>query len=106
MRFTAVIPKWTNTAACKCIISGYWPQRPDKGQYTRLDVLSEYDPQMHAEVLKFAGKVRDGFIMPVRDSWSNDDLYGMPIWWPAYVCGWVEIAILSPISSRKPTRTR
>ena len=29
--------------ACKCIISGYWPQRPDKGQYTRLDVLSEYD---------------------------------------------------------------
>lgn len=73
--------------ACKCIISGYWPQRPDKGQYTRLDVLSEYDPQMHAEVLKFAGKVRDGFIMPVRDSWSNDDLYGMPIWWPAYVCG-------------------
>ena len=82
--------------ACKCIVSGYWPQRPDKGQYTRLDVLSEYDPQMHAEVLKFAGKVKDGFIMPVRDSWSNDDLYGMPIWWPAYVCGWVEIAHLIP----------
>lgn len=56
--------------ACKCIVSGYWPQRPDKGQYTRLDVLSEYDPQMHAEVLKFAGKMKDGFIMPVRDSWS------------------------------------
>ena len=82
--------------ACKCIVSGYWPQRPDKGQYTRLDVLSEYDPQMHAEVLKFAGKVKDSFIMPVRDSWSNDDLYGMPIWWPAYVCGWVEIAHLIP----------
>ena len=31
-----------------------------------------------------------------RDSWSNDDLYGMPIWWPAYVCGWVEIAHLIP----------
>ena len=76
--------------ACKCIISGYWPQTSGQGTIHQAgNVLSEYDPQMHAEVLKFAGKVRDGFIMPVRDSWSNDDLYGMPIWWPAtFVDGW------------------
>ena len=87
--------------ACDCIVSGYWPQNPSKGQYTKLPVLSEYDPVTHAEALKLMGKMKQGFIMPVRDSWSNDDLYGMPIWWPAYVCGWVEIAHLIPTFLKK-----
>lgn len=87
--------------ACECIVSGYWPSNPGRGQYTRIPVLSEYDPSMHAEVLKFTGKMKNGFIMPIRDSWSNDDLYGMPIWWPAYVCGWVDIAHLIPTFLKK-----
>lgn len=87
--------------SCRCIVSGYWPQRPDAGQYSKWEVLSEFDPEMHLEVLKFAGKMKNGFIMPVRDSWSNDDLYGMPVWFPAFVCGWTEIAHLIPLFLKK-----
>jgi len=81
---------------CQAVVSGYWPQNPSAGQYSVLDVLSEYDPEMQAQVLQFRGALKNGFVYPVRDSWSNDDLYGLPIWWPAYVCGWVEIAHLVP----------
>lgn len=80
----------------KCIISGYWPSIPTSGQFSAIPVLNDYDPGMHAEVLKFAGKMKDGFIFPVRDSWSNEDIYGEPIWWPAFVRGWVDISHLIP----------
>lgn len=80
----------------KCIVSGHWPDLPQKGQYEVLNVLNEYDPEMQADVLKFAGKLKDSFVFPIRDSWSNDDIYSEPIWWPAYVRGWVEISHLIP----------
>lgn len=80
----------------KCIVSGYWPDTPSVGQYEVLDVFNEYDPDMQADILKFAGKLKQGIIFPVRDSWSNDDIYGEPVWWPSYVCGWVEISHLIP----------
>lgn len=85
----------------KCIVSGYWPDVPQKGQYEVLNVLNEYDPEMHADLLKFGGKIKDGFVFPIRDSWSNDDIYGEPVWWPSYVCGWVEISHLIPSFLKK-----
>ncbi len=85
----------------KCIVSGYWPEVPGKGKYDVLDVLNEYDPDMQADILKFSGKLKQGFIFPIRDSWSNNDTYSEPVWWPSYVCGWVEISHLIPLFLKK-----
>lgn len=93
--------KFGKLSESKCIVSGCWPDTPSAGQYQILDVLSEYDPDMHAELLNFTGSIKNGFVYPIRDSWSNNDLYGMPIWWPAYVLGWVEIAHLIPAFLKK-----
>lgn len=98
--------KFGNISESKCLVSGYWPDTPSSGQYQVYDVLSEYDPDMHADILNFLGKMKNGFIFPIRDSWSNNDLYGMPIWWPAYVLGWVEIAHLIPAFLKKAYRNQ
>lgn len=85
----------------RCIVSGYWPGSPSLDQCDVLDVLSDYDPDIQAEVMKFAGKLKKGFVYPIRDSWSNDDVYGEPVWWPSYVCGWIEISHLIPTFLKK-----
>ena len=85
----------------KCIISGYWPNGPTSGQYDAIEVLNDYDPEYQANILKFAGKIKRGFIFPVRDSWSNDDINGEPVWWPSYVLGWLEISHLIPTFLKK-----
>lgn len=79
-----------------CLISGYWPANPGKDQYDILPCLNEYDPDMQADVMKFTGALKKGFVYVVRDSWSNEDIYGEPIWWPAFVSGWIDIAHLVP----------
>lgn len=78
------------------VVSGYWPMVPHEGQFDVLPVLRELDPDGHAALLKAAGKMPNGFVYPVRDSWSNEEIYGEPRWWPAWVAGWVEIAHLVP----------
>lgn len=77
-----------------CVVSGSWDISPSS--YSILPLLSDYSPENHAELLSFMGKMKGGFVYPVRDSWSNDDIYGEPIWWPAYVAGWVDIAHMVP----------
>ena len=77
-----------------CVVSGSWDLSPSS--YTVLPLLNDYSPENHAELLRFMGKLKQGMVYPVRDSWSNDDIYGEPIWWPAYVAGWVDIAHLVP----------
>lgn len=77
-----------------CVVSGSWDLSPSS--YSILPLLSDYSPENHAELLSFMGKMKGGFVYPVRDSWSNDDIYGEPIWWPAYVAGWVDIAHMVP----------
>lgn len=77
-----------------CVVSGSWDLSPSS--YAILPLLSDYSPENHAELLRFMGKMKQGFVYPVRDSWSNDDIYGEPIWWPAYVAGWVDIAHMVP----------
>lgn len=90
--------------ACKCIVSGCWPSTPginagDKVQV--LDCLMEYDPDLHLEWLKLAGKLKKPFVFPIRDSWSNNDYYGEPIWLPSYVLGWVDVAHMVPLFLKK-----
>ena len=75
----------------ECIVAGNWDIFPSQ-DYTILPVLNEYDPNFQAMLLKERGNLRKGFVYGVRDSWSNDDIYGEPIWWPAWVAGWIEIA--------------
>lgn len=77
-----------------CVVSGSWDLSPSS--YSILPLLSDYSPENHAELLSFMGKMKGGFVYPVRDSWSNDDIYGEPIWWPAYVADWVDIAHMVP----------
>lgn len=77
-----------------CVVSGSWDLSPSS--YATLPLLSDYSPECHAELLRFKGTLGQGFVYPVRDSWSNDDIYGEPIWWPAYVAGWVDIAHMVP----------
>lgn len=83
------------------IVSGYWPVTPHDEQYQVVPVLREVDPEGHAEILKMAGKLDRGFIYPVRDSWSNEEIYGEPRWWPAWIAGWVDIAHLVPAYLKK-----
>lgn len=83
------------------IISGWWPQAPAKGEFEVLPALNEFNPELQVDILKRTGKMKKGFIMPVRDSWSNDDIYSEPIWLPAFLCGWVEIAHMVPTFLKK-----
>ncbi len=85
----------------ECVVSGWWPVIPQEDQYQVLPVLREVDPEGHAELLKAAGKMPKGFIYPVRDSWSNEEIYCEPRWWPAWVAGWVDIAHLVPTYLKK-----
>ena len=84
--------------SCKCLISGDWPDKP--GRYDKnpklLDVLMEYDPELHADWLTLKGKMKQPVVYALRDSWSNNDYYSEPVWLPAYILGWVEIAHLVP----------
>jgi hypothetical protein len=80
----------------QALISGYWPAIPATDQYRVVPVLNEYDPEGQADLLNQLGQLQDGFVYPIRESWSNEDAYGEPRWWPAFVAGWVDIAHLVP----------
>lgn len=79
----------------KCVVSGDWPMGKVTEHKTFVfDVLPDSDPEYAFE--RMADGSGKPFVYPVRDSWSNDDLYGEPIWLPAYILGWIEIAHLVP----------
>lgn len=79
----------------KCIISGSWPNTPDDSAVV-LDTLMDYDPDLQYEAMQLTGNADKPFVFLVRDSWSNDEVYGEPIWLSAYVLGWVDIAQMVP----------
>ena len=37
----------------------------------------------------------------IRDSWGNGEYYSSPIWWAAYLAGWVDIAKTVPSFLKK-----
>ncbi|MDR0863708.1 MAG: hypothetical protein LBO74_02095 [Candidatus Symbiothrix sp.] len=60
----------------KCVISGKWPEYPGTGDFTKLDVVQEYDPETDLDIRRFEGKQKESTVMVVRDSWSNKDAVG------------------------------
>jgi hypothetical protein len=86
----------------KCFVSGKWPDTPGEGEFHALDVLDEYDPFASLERFRIGGKVRGrSFMYVVRDSWSNNEYYSAPLWWSAYLAGWLDIAAMVPSFLRK-----
>lgn len=86
----------------QCIISGKWPDTPSSGDYETIDLLDEYDPFMDLENRRLKGSVKGkSFIYCIRDSWSNNDYYSEPIWYSAYLAGWIDVAKLVPGFLRK-----
>ena len=83
--------------ACQCVVSPQWhePHR-HPSEMRVLDVLMDCSPELHAEWLKAAGKFKKPFVYAIRDSWSNNDIYGEPVWLPAYRLGWVDVAHMVP----------
>lgn len=86
-----------------CIVYGYWPDAPgEKKDWQVYDVLDNYDPFADLERRRFADKVKGkSFIYPLQDSWSNNDYYAEPIWYSAYLAGWVDIANQVPTFLKK-----
>lgn len=88
---------------CKAIISPKWAEMHTKPEddYQALDVLMDFSPELHAESLRLTGRFKKPFCYAVRDSWSNNEIYSEPIWLPAYVLGWIDIAHLVPLFLKK-----
>lgn len=86
----------------QCIISGKWPDTPASGDYEVIDLLDEYDPFMDLGNRRLEGTIKGkSFIYSIRDSWSNNDYYSEPIWYSAYLAGWIDVAKLVPGFLRK-----
>ncbi len=86
----------------KCVVSGRWPDQPGEGEFEVFDLLDEYDPFFDLERRRLLGQIKgNSFVYSIRDSWSNNDYYSEPIWYAAYLAGWVEVARLVPAFLKK-----
>lgn len=86
----------------KVIVSGKWPDTPSANEYEAIDLLDEYDPSAHLELLKLTNKLKgNSYVYAIRDAWSNSEYYSEPIWLSAYTAGWTEIAKVVPLFLRK-----
>ena len=80
------------------VISGEWPDTPsDKKDYSIVDMLDVYDPMADLNSRRLTKDVKGNtFIYPLRDEWSNNEYYPLPIWWSAKRAGWIDIASKVP----------
>lgn len=86
----------------KCIVSGRWPDNPAEGEYTVYDVLDEYDPFADLQRRRWANQTKGkSYVLCIRDSWSNNEYYSSPLWYAAYLAGWVDIANMVPAFLKK-----
>ena len=86
----------------KCVVSGRWPDPPSEDEYTVYDVLDEYDPFADLQRRRWGNKTKgQSYIMCIRDSWSNNEYYSSPLWYAAYLAGWVDIAGMVPAFLKK-----
>ncbi|MFW5830745.1 MAG: hypothetical protein ACOCVA_00750, partial [Prolixibacteraceae bacterium] len=82
----------------KCVVSGRWPDNPGEGDYSTYDVLDEYDPAADLKRRQWGKKIKGrSFIHVIRDSWSNNEYYSEPVWYSAYLAGWVDVAQKIPV---------
>ena len=88
---------------CETCVSPFWGQRfgviDAKPRF--IPTLPNMCPDLYAETMMIKGSLKQSFVYPVRDSWSNNDWYSEPIWLPAYRLGWIEIAHLVPAFLKK-----
>lgn len=83
------------------IDSGKFPDTPGTGDFTRYDVLLEFDPFYDLDVRKYEKKTASSVVCMVRDSWSNRDTYSEPVWLSAWLAGWIDIAKSVPLYLQK-----
>lgn len=92
----------TSGSIAKCVTSGRWPDNPVRGEYNVYDVLDEYDPLDDLKRRKYGNKIKGkSFIYSIKDSWSNNEYYSAPVWYSAYLSGWVDIALSVPTFLKK-----
>ncbi|MGQ1890641.1 hypothetical protein ACT29H_09385 [Thermophagus sp. OGC60D27] len=73
------------------IVSGDWPDSPS--DYKTIDLLDPFDPFSHLNGLRILKKIKGKtFIYPLRNEWSNNEYYPVPLWHSAHVAGWTSIA--------------
>lgn len=81
----------------KVFVSGKWNDNPGDGDYETFDLLDEYDPIADLKRRQWAEKLKGkSVVYSIKDSWSNNDYYSEPIWWAAYLAGWVDVARVVP----------
>ena len=86
----------------QCVVSGKWPDAPSIDQCQVFDVLDDYDPFADLVRRRYANKTAGkSFVYVLRDSWGNNDYYSSPIWYAAYLAGWVDIAQKVPSFLKK-----
>lgn len=75
-------------------VSGKWPDTPSAtSDYSTVSLLDIYDPAIDLNRYKILKKTTGRtFMYPLRDEWSNNEYYPLPIWWSAYRAGWIGIA--------------
>lgn len=74
-------------------VSGKWPDTPSANELTKVDLLDIYDPASDIESRRLLKKVGGKtFMYPLRDEWSNNEYYPLPIWYSAFRAGWIGIA--------------
>jgi len=78
------------------VTSGKFPDTPGKDDYDKYKVLLDYALEKDLDLHKLSDKSKESFVVMVRDSWSNKDVYAEPIWLSAYLAGWVDIAKVVP----------
>jgi hypothetical protein len=94
--------KAKNGVIGEIIVSGRWPDTPGKGEFEILTLLDEYDPLDDLRRRHIASPQKGAsYVFAVKDSWSNNDYYSEPIWWSAYLAGWIDIAKLVPVFLRR-----
>lgn len=80
-----------------CVVSGRWPDTPNKGEYNVYEVLDDSDPLDDLERRRIAQKTAGkAFVFVVRDSWGSNDYYSEPIWYSAHLAGWTDVAAVVP----------
>lgn len=83
------------------VISPYFSSKKFTENYIVLPALNDFSAELQMDIYKLTKKYGKGFVMPIRDTWSNDSIYSEPVWLPAYISGWVEVAHLVPKFLRK-----
>lgn len=83
--------------ACKAVVTGDWPLNAPirTNKYQVYNCLGDNDPNTDIMLMGMKGGDK-ALVYPVRDSWSNSEIYSEPVWLPAYYLGWIDIAHLVP----------